>query len=47
MTHVPRQDPTLFDAWLKRDLTTRFAGALNDPVPDEIIRLMRWPSDRC
>lgn len=34
------QDPGLLDAWLRREFKSRYDVALNEAVPDELVRLI-------
>ena len=40
------QDPSLLDAWLRREFKSLYDAALDEPIPDELVRLLAGSSDR-
>ena len=38
-------DPALFDTWLQTSLQQRYDRALDEPVPEEMLDLVRQTSD--
>ena len=40
------QDPSLLDVWLRREFKSLYDAALDEPIPDELVRLLAGSSDR-
>ena len=40
------QDPSLLDAWLRREFKLRYDAALDEPIPDELVKLLGGSLDR-
>ena len=42
-----REDPAAFDLWIKRVLKERYGSAAREPVPDDLLQIIRsQASDR-
>ncbi len=39
--HAQRQQADFLDAWLKRELSRKHDGVLAEPLPEEMLRLLR------
>ena len=39
------QDSSLVDAWLRREFKLRYDAALDEPIPDELVKLLAGSSD--
>ncbi len=46
MKSVRLQESSLLDAWLRREFQERYDAALDEPIPDELVRLLIGASDR-